>query len=356
MLQKVLEGISAADKRKIREAKEHLDSLIKPPGSLGVLEEIGMKIAGITGKLENDFDKKIVLIFAADNGVHQEGIAASPKEITHIQAINMVKGLAGISVLAQEAGADIRVIDIGIDGNVEENSIIKEKIAYGTKNILEEDAMSISEAINAIEVGIKAVNWAKENGYQLIGTGEMGIGNSTTSSAILSAVAKLPGEDTVGYGAGLSIEDYQHKINVVNKVLMRYAHEEEQMDIIKILCRFGGFDIAGMTGVFLAASYYRIPVVVDGFISAVSALLAYKLNENVKDYLLFSHASTEPGFKIIEEIIGLKAPLMMEMRLGEGSGCPIMFKIIDSSMAIIKNMGRLADGNISKEILVDIRE
>ena len=352
MYYKIVKGIQNSNKDKINEAKLHFDSLIKPLGSLGVLEDIGIKIAGITGELENIFDKKLVLVFAADNGVHSEGVAASPKEITKIQALNIAKGLAGISVLAKEAGADIKIIDIGIDGEIEEPEIINRKISFGTGNILIEDAMTIENAIAAIEVGIKSVEEGLAEGYTLFGTGEMGIGNSTTSSTILSAITKLPGEKTVGYGAGLSIDKYQYKIDVVDNILKRCGNID---DPLEILSKYGGYDIASMTGVFLGCSFYKVPVVVDGFISGVAALVAYKLNNKVKDYLIFSHTSTEPGFKIIEEIIGEKAPLDFNMRLGEGTGCPLMFKMIDSSMAIIKNMGKLDNCSIDKNILIDIR-
>lgn len=354
MYEKIIKGIREVDKEKINEGKAYFDSLIKPLGSLGFLEELGTRIAGITGKVENDFSrKKLILVFASDNGVCEEGIASSPKDITYIQTINIAKGLAGVSVLAKDAGSDVIVIDVGIDKDIDEIKIVNEKICYGTKNILNEDAMTRKEAIASLEVGIKYVKKGFDEGYRLFGTGEMGIGNTTSSSALLSALSGLSGEYTVGYGAGLSNEMYQHKIKVVDRVLKK---EMIQDDPIEMLSSYGGYDIGAMTGVFLGCSYYRVPVVVDGFIAGVSALLACKINEKVKDYLIFSHKSMEPGFKVIEDILEVKAPLDFNMRLGEGSGCPLMFKMIDSSMAIIKDMGKLESSNIDKEILVDIRE
>ena len=213
--------------------------------------------------------------------------------------------------------------------------------------------MSKEEAVLAIEGGIKYIEEGINKGYSLFGTGEMGIGNTTTSSAVLSAITKQPAEATAGYSASLSIDMYKHKIDIINNILKRQAGVTDPLELVSKFC---GFDLATMAGVFLGGSYYRKPVVVDGFISAVSALVAYKINHKVKDYLIFSHISTGSGFKLIEEAMGEKAPLNFNICLGEGSGCLLMFKMIDSSIAVMKNMGKLANCNIDKNILVDIRE
>ncbi len=351
---KIIKEIKESDNPIKKKASDYVDSLLKPLGSLGVLEETAIKLAGISGSVKNSFDKKLILIFASDNGVVVEGVASAPKEVTAIQVGNFLKGVGGISVLAKSAGADIRVIDVGVDAFLDIDGLYDHKIKMGTKNLAIEDAMTIEEAELAIQKGIDMVFEAYEDGYQIIGTGEMGIGNSTTSSLLLTALTKSSLDKTVGRGAGLSQEMLEHKKKIILQALNRYENFTE--DPIKLLTRYGGYDIGAMIGVYLGCAYLQIPVVVDGFISGISALMACKLNPLVKDYMLLSHKSMEPGFKLIEETLEMEAPLNMKMRLGEGTGCTLMFKIIDSSMAMINHMGQLENNNIDQCILVDIRE
>jgi len=350
----IIKSIKESDKNIKNEAGQYIDSLLKPPGSLGVLEETAIKLAGISGSVKNLYEKKLIIIFASDNGVVAEGVASAPKEVTAIQVGNFLKGVGGVSVLAKSAGADIRVVDIGVDAHLDIDGLYHHKIQMGTNNLAEEDAMTFEEAELAIQKGIDMVFDAHKSGYQMIGTGEMGIGNSTTSSLLLTCLTGKPLETTVGWGAGLSDEMFNHKKNVIRKALARYP--DVSKDPIELLARYGGFDIGALIGVYLGCAYLQIPVVVDGFIAGVSALMAYRLNPVVKDYMLLSHRSMEPGFKVIEDELEMEAPLNMKMRLGEGTGCALMFKIIDSAMAMVNHMGQLGDHNIDQSILVDIRE
>lgn len=349
----ILKEIRGGDREVMDKTRKYLDSLLKPPGSLGVLEDTAVKIAGIRGSIKNSFSKKLVIVFASDNGVVAEGVASAPKEVTAIQTGNFLKGVGGISVLASSADADIRVVDVGVDEILDLEGLYHRKIRRGTRNLAKEDAMTVEETEAALNTGIEMVEDAYKCGYELVGTGEMGIGNSTTSSLILTCLTDRKIDETVGLGAGLNDAMFLHKKKVIEIALNRYP--ERTRDPISLLSRYGGFDIGAMTGVFLGCAFHRIPAVVDGFISGVAALLACRMNPLVKDYILLSHRSSEPGFMIIEEELGLKAPLDMKMRLGEGTGCTLMFKIIDSAMAVVNHMGRLDEHDIDQEILVDIR-
>lgn len=350
----IIKDIKESNKLVRSNAGVYIDSLLKPPGSLGVLEETAIKLASISGLIKNNYERKIILIFASDNGVVKEGVASAPKDITAIQVGNFLKGVGGVSVLAKSAGADIKVIDVGVDAHLDIDGLYHHKIKLGTNNLMEEDAMTYEEAELSIQKGIDMVFEAHENGYQMIGTGEMGIGNSTTSSLLLTALTEQPLEITVGMGAGLSDDMFKHKKKVISQALKRYPVGTN--DPIELLSRYGGFDIGALIGVYLGCAYLKIPVIVDGFIAGVSALMAYRLNPLVKDYMLLSHRSMEPGFKLVEDILEMEAPLNMKMRLGEGTGCALMFKIIDSAMAMVNHMGQLGDHNIDQSILVDIRE
>lgn len=350
----IIKGIKESNKVVKCKAGTYIDSLLKPPGSLGVLEETAIKLASISGLIKNDYEKKLILVFASDNGVVKEGVASAPKEVTAIQVGNFLKGVGGVSVLAKSAGADIRVIDVGVDAHLDMEGLYHHKIQRGTNNIKEEDAMTFQEAELSIQKGIDMVFEAYKSGYQMIGTGEMGIGNSTTSSLLLTALTDEPLEITVGMGAGLSYDMFKHKKKVISEALSRYDNGTK--DPLVLLTRYGGFDIGALIGVYLGCAYLQIPVVIDGFIAGVSAVMAYKITPLVKDYMILSHKSMEPGFKVVEDILAMEAPLNMKMRLGEGTGCALMFKIIDSAMAMVNNMGQLGDYNIDQSILVDIRE
>jgi nicotinate-nucleotide--dimethylbenzimidazole phosphoribosyltransferase len=339
----------------MRKASERLDKLVKPIGSLGKLEDLAVKVSGITGKQNNSFDKKVTVIMASDNGVAEEGVSAAPQAVTTLMTINIFKGVTGIGVLSKHAGADIKVVDIGVASDLEENPLlINRKIRKGTSNMTKGPAMSREEAIKAIETGIEMVSMLVKEGYSLFGTGEMGIGNTSTSSAVAMAFLGSSAEDTVGKGVGLTEEGYNKKKSVIERAIS--VNKPDSKDPIDVISKVGGFDIAGMAGCFLGAAYNRVPVVVDGLISAAAALTAYKINPLVKDFIITSHCSEEPGYKLVIREMGLKPMLDLNMRLGEGTGCPLAFNIIEAAEAVISKMATFEEATIVNDFLVDIRE
>jgi nicotinate-nucleotide--dimethylbenzimidazole phosphoribosyltransferase len=350
----VLKNIKPAYEESKVKAAERLDSLVKPIGSLGKLEEIAIKLSGITGNVKNELKKKCTIIMAADNGVVEEGVSSSPQYVTTVQSINFCKGLTGVSVLSRHAGAEIRVIDIGINNDIEYPGLINRKIRKGTSNMAVGPAMSKDEAVQAIEIGIEAVGQLVGEGFNLLGTGEMGIGNTSTSSAMVMSFLNCSADKAIGKGAGLTEEGLLKKKNVIKRALeINCPNSDDPLDV---LSKVGGFDIAGLVGCFLGAAYYRVPIVIDGFISAVAALTAYRINPRVKDFMFSSHCSGEPGYELAVQEIGLEPMLNLDMRLGEGSGCPLAFNIIEAAEEIICHMATFEEASIADDFLIDIRK
>jgi nicotinate-nucleotide--dimethylbenzimidazole phosphoribosyltransferase len=352
-LNKVITGITPVSAGVAAEAQKHLDNLIKPIGSLGKLEEIAVRISSITGKVTNKLEKKCVVVFASDNGICEEGVSTAPSVITAVQTLNMTRGLAGINVLSKQAGSDVYLVDIGVNADLPYEKIIDKKIRRGTRNMLHEPAMTREEAIQAIEIGITMVKDLVAKGYQVIGTGEMGIGNTSTSGAIIMCLMGQSAEEVIGKGAGMTETDYRHKKNVLKAAVAKHRPNPE--DPIDVLCKVGGYDIAGIVGIFLGCAYYKIPVVIDGVISITGALVASRLNPLSIQYMLPSHLSAEPGYTAVMKELGLSSYLLLEMRLGEGSGCPLAFQLIDCALAIGREMGTFEQGDIDGSVLVDIR-
>lgn len=350
----IVHNISATDKKIQKKAKERIDSLAKPLGSLGKLEDIAIKVTGITKEMKNSFEKKCVLIFCSDNGVFEEGIASTPQYLTIAQSINFTKGLSGVGVIAKQNGSDLMVIDVGINSDLKIPGVIDKKIRKSTNNIAKGPAMTEEECIEAILIGINSVKKAVDNGYEMLGVGEMGIANTTTSSAVLISLQECDIEQAVGRGAGLTNDAFNKKKEIIRQALD--VNKPDKNDPIDILKKVGGFDIAAMTGAFLGASFYKVPIVIDGFISVVAALVATKLNENVKDYLFSSHLSQEIGYSVAINEIGLDPMLNLGMRLGEGSGCPIAFTIIDTANAILRDMATFEESGIDCGYLEKIRD
>lgn len=349
----IINGIKPADEAAKAEALKRLDNLAKPIGSLGMLEDIAVKVAGITGQVKNRIEKKCTIVMAADNGVHEEGVSACPQIITTIQSINFIKGLTGIGVLTKFAGADLRVIDIGINSDVQYPGLINKKIRKSTHNMSKGPAMTREEAILALETGMEAVGQLVNEGYQLLGTGEMGICNTSTSSAVLIALTGCGVDTTVGKGAGLTEDGFANKKRVIQRALD--VNKPDAKDPIDVLAKVGGFDIAGIAGCFLGAAYYRVPIVIDGFISAAAALAAYRINPLVREYMFPSHCSEEPGYKVIMEELKLEPILNLHMRLGEGSGCPLAFNVIEAAEAVICDMATFEEAAIVNDFMIDIR-
>ncbi len=351
--EEIVKSIKPLDEAIIKQAWQKVDNLVKPIGSLGRLEEIAVQISGITGRLSNELPKKCIIIMSADNGVYEEGVSTSPQELTLLQTINFTKGITGVNVLSHHAHSDLQIIDIGIKDELDCPGILNKKIRKGTDNMAKGPAMSREEAIKAIEVGIHVVADLAKSGYNLLGTGEMGIGNTSSSSAILMALTGCSSDLAVGKGAGLTDAGLALKKQVIDKALaLNKPNPEDPLDV---LSKVGGLDIAGLTGCFLGASYHRIPIVIDGFISAAAAFIAYRINPQVKSYLIPSHASAEPGYEFIMREIGLEPMLYLKMRLGEGTGCALAFHIIDAAMEMMNHMGTFQEANIPSENLVDIR-
>lgn len=353
LLNKTVKGIKPIDELAKSEAVKHLDSLIKPIGSLGTLEMIAAKLTGITGQKSNSFEKKCTVVMAADNGIHEEGVSSCPQEITAMQTINMTKGITGICVLSEHAGAEVVIVDIGVKGDLHSAGIINRKISHGTNNMAKGPAMTREQAIKAVEVGIDLVGELVSKGYKLFGTGEMGICNTSTSSAVLMALTDINVECSVGKGAGLTDADYENKKRVIERALE--VNKPDKNDVLDVISKVGGYDIAGMTGCFLGAAYYRVPIVIDGFISTVAALAAYKLNPLARDYMFASHCSEENGYKHAINILGLEPMLNLHMRLGEGTGCPLAFNIMEASQAVMRNMATFEQAALQDDYLVDMR-
>ncbi len=354
IFEKTVAGIRPAYEESKKEAAERLDKLVKPIGSLGKLEDIAVKISGITGKQKNSFEKKVTIIMASDNGVVEEGVSAAPQAVTALMTINFLKGVTGVCVLSKHAGADIRVVDIGVGSDLKYPGLISRKIRKGTSNMAKGPAMSREEAISAIETGIEMVSQLVKEGYSLFGTGEMGIGNTSTASAVAMAFLGCSSEEAVGKGVGLTEEGYANKKSVIERAIS--INKPDSNDPIDVLSKVGGFDIAGMTGCFLGAAYCRVPIVIDGFISAAAALAAYRINPLGRDYIIPSHLSAEPGYSLVINEIGLEPLLDLNMRLGEGSGCPLAFNIIEAAEAIISDMATFEEATIKDDFLIDIRK
>lgn len=340
LLTQTLEAIRPVDRAAMAAAQREIDYCLKPPGSLGKLEDIARQIAGITGQVHNEIKRKAIVVMMADNGVYAEGIAMYPQDITRIGADFVTSGRMGVNFLARYAKADIIAVDIGIQVDVDLPKVINRKIRYGTANFLKGPAMSREEAIRAIEVGIEVTNAAIDQGYDLIGTGEIGIGNTTASSAVLYAFTGAPIERVVGRGAGLTDEAFERKKAVVKQAVQHNRPDPD--DPLDVLAKVGGLDIAGLTGTYLACAARRVPVVTDGLISNVAALTAMRLKPEAVEYMIPSHLSFEPGAMLLREITGLEPMLNMDMRLGEGTGCALMFSIIEASLRMIEEMGTFA--------------
>ncbi|KNY27975.1 nicotinate-nucleotide--dimethylbenzimidazole phosphoribosyltransferase [Pseudobacteroides cellulosolvens] len=341
-----INSIKGLDNEAMEKAQERLDNLTKPLGSLGRLEWIIKKLAGITGEVIPSLRKKTVVIMCADNGVVEEGVSSCPKSVTSTVTRNFTRGITGINVFTKHAGADIVVVDVGVDDEINCDGVINRKVKMGTDNMAKGPAMSRKEAIKAMEVGMEIVEELKLKGVNLLGTGEMGIGNTTTSAAVSAVLTGNPVEIMVGKGSGLTNEALLNKISVIKHAIE--LNKPDPKDPIDVLAKVGGLDIAGLTGCFLGAAANRIPILIDGFISAAAALVAINIKPEAKDYIFPSHGSAEPGSKKIMENIGMEPMLNLEMRLGEGTGAALAFHIFDMAVTAYTKMGTFNDATIEK--------
>lgn len=338
--------IQAVDTVAAEEVKKQWDMIAKPLDSLGKFERIFAKIGAIQGTKDISIQKRAVLVMCADNGVVEEGISQSTKEITAIVAANMGKGITSVCRMARVAMADVIAVDIGIDAKETIPGILQKKVAFGTGNFAKEPAMTEQETLKAMKTGIDLVCDCKKKGYELLATGEMGIGNTTTSSAIAASLLPVSVEEVTGKGAGLDDAGLKRKRKVIKKAIAQ--HELFKKDAFTVLQCVGGLDIAGLTGVFLGGAIYRIPIVMDGVISAVAALLAARICPAAKDYMIASHMSREKCMEHIIKELALEPVLYADMALGEGTGAVMLFPMLDQVMAVYSENTTFSDIQIKQ--------
>ena len=406
-LLKKIEIIAPADRNAMARAKAREDSLAKPPGSLGGLEDMAIRLAGIFGwdpdgtkdsPRDVNLDRDCVLVFCADNGVAEQGVSSAPQSVTRAQTINFTRRLTGVGALAESFGSELLIVDVGVKDPIppelyddvplrDTHKIMDRRIGPGTRDISQGPAMTSHEALSAMLAGVEMAEAAAEAGYGIIGIGEMGIGNTTTSAAVLSALTGEGSEITCGRGGGINDESFEIKRRIIDSCSEEWRREGgllRQFDacgerhrigedsgtsspeagpspgrrveaVIDVLARCGGFDICAMTGAYLGAAASGIPVVIDGYISAVAALAAAVIEPKTVDYMFASHKSFEPGYDLAMEKLGLRPFLDLDMRLGEGSGCPIAFAVVRGAWDLFVKMGTFREAEIDDDYLEEIR-
>ena len=348
LLKQTLESIVRTDPTMGKEAQKRLDNLTKPPGSLGILEKIVVQLAQIQGKSMPTLGDKVVMTMAGDHGVVEEGVSAFPQEVTPQMVLNFLNQGAAINVLATHAAARVVVTDVGIAGELIDHPDLNNcRVRSGTRNMVTGPAMTKEEAVAAIEVGIKLVCEEIDKGATIIATGEMGIGNTTPSSAILACFSGKDVEFITGRGTGLDDRGLVKKQQAIKKALE--INNPDPKDALDVLSKVGGLEIAALAGVILGASARKVPVVIDGFISTAAALVAYNMKKECKDYILASHLSQEPGHKIMLDIIGLYPVLYLDLRLGEGTGAALAFHLIEAAVKIVHEMATFAEAGVSNK-------
>jgi nicotinate-nucleotide--dimethylbenzimidazole phosphoribosyltransferase len=349
----VLESISNTNGKFGEQAQERLDNLTKPQGSLGRLEEFAKQLVAITEDLMPDLDKKVVFTFAGDHGVADEGVSAFPKEVTPQMVLNFIHGGAGINVLARHTGAEVVVVDIGVDHDfsdaVAQSNVPLQirKVVSGTKNMRIGPAMSREEAEQCMQVGIDLANEYAKKGYKIFGTGEMGIANTTPSSAMTSVLTGKAIEDITGRGTGINDEAWQRKVQVIQDAIS--VNSPDPSDPLDVLAKVGGAEIAGIAGLVIGAAANKIPVVIDGFISTAGALIAYLIAPETKDYMFAAHKSQEVGHRALLDKIGLQPILDLDLRLGEGTGAALAMLVIEAGLKIYKEMATFAEAAVAEK-------
>ena len=350
-IEALVRAVQPLDQKAMLAAEAHQVRLAKPPGSLGRLEELSVQLAGITGKVHNELPRKQLLIFAADNGVVAEGVSSAPQSVTMQQTINLTRGKTGAAVLAKRFGCGLTVCDVGVNADLCESAVLNRKIAYGTQNICAGPAMTREQALQAILTGAAV---AENVDADVVGIGEMGIGNTTTSSAVLAVLLGADVDKVTGRGGGITEESFRKKKAVIRTAIA--VNRPNRDDVIDVLAKVGGFDLAAMCGAFLGAAASRRAAVIDGFISAVAALCAVRLCPLVRGYLIPSHASFEIGYRLAMEELALRPLFDLGMRLGEGSGCPLAFQVLDAACAVMNNMASFDEAGINDDYLDEIRQ
>lgn len=345
-LKQTLESVRPADRSLAPAIQAHLDDLTKPQGSLGRLEEIAMRYGLATGTTRPGPAKCRIYCFAGDHGVADEGVSAFPKEVTPQMVFNMLSGGAAVNVFSRHVGAELKIVDMGVDTEfVDAPGLLRHKVARGTANLAQGPAMTLAQTTQALETGIALAAQAADDGVTLLGTGEMGIANTTPATALFAAFLGLAPADITGRGTGVDDARLKHKIAVIEKGLA--VNRAALTDPLATLAALGGFEIAGITGLVLGAAARKIPVVVDGFISTAGALAAIKLKPAAADYLFFSHLSEEAGHRVIMKTLGIKPILDLGMRLGEGTGAALAMTLINAALKMSTEMATFSSARVS---------
>ena len=331
-LDTVLNGIEPADQAWEEKAKARVEALAVPPWSLGRLSHLGVRLAGMQRTIHPDVTRKMIITCGADEGVAEEGVSAFPQEVTQEMLRNIACGGASINVLAKAAGAQVRLVDCGVKGDfpelIEKGVLVDKKVAYGSQNMRKGPAMTKAQAIDSLEAGIAVAADAIENeGIQLLGTGDLGIGNTTPSAAILAVIGHHSVEDATGRGTGLDDAGLANKVQVIKDAIA--LNQPDPTDGLDVLAKVGGFDIGGIAGTILGAAYHRTPILIDGFISTAGALIAKTLCPTAADYMIAAHKSQEPGHTLMWQTLGQKPILDLDMRLGEGTGAAVAMHIVE---------------------------
>lgn len=348
LLSNTIGMIKPLDKEAMAQAQARQDTLTKPPGSLGRLEQLSIQLAGIQGKPLPSIQQKAIVTMAADHGVVAEKVGNWPQDVTAQMVHNFLGGGAGINVIARQVGARVIVVDIGVATELKPHpQLLSRRVAAGTQNMAQGPAMTEEQAVKAIETGIEIVTAEVGKGLDIIGTGDMGIGNTTPSAAICAVMTGKPAEETTGRGTGLTDEQLAHKVKVVKKAIeVNRPNPEKPLDV---LAKVGGFEIAGLAGVMLAAAAHRIPVVIDGFISGAAALIATAISPGLKDFLIASHCSAESGHRPLLEYLGLKPLLNLDMRLGEGTGAALGIFLAETAAKVLAGMATFTEAGVSEK-------
>jgi nicotinate-nucleotide--dimethylbenzimidazole phosphoribosyltransferase len=330
----------------LAQAQERLDNKTKPPGSLGRLEEFARRVVAISGSFEPHMSRKVVYTFAGDHGIVEEGVSLYPREVTSQMVFNFLAGGAGVNVLARHVGAEVRVVDVGVDFDFENApGMIHRKVARGTRNFTKEPAMTRDQCLAALQVGIELADACKAEGIGLVGTGEMGIGNTTPSSAIIAAISGLSVRELTHRGTGINDAALEKKIRVIEQGLA--LNRPDGADPLDVLTKVGGLEIAAIAGLVLGCAANSIPVVIDGFISTAGALIASELHPHVRDYIFAAHQSVEIGHRFMLEYIGARPILDLDFRLGEGTGAALAMGLIEAGVKVLKEMATFEQAGVS---------
>lgn len=346
MLEETLKNIRQPDVAAMKMASERQNQLTKPRGSLGVLESLSIQIAGIQRKPLPVIKNRLIITMAADHGVASERVSLYPQEVTRQMVLNFLNGGAAINILGRLVDARLLVVDMGVNGGFPPtDGLICKMIDFGTANIFNGPAMTRTQAIDCLESGIDVLNSEVEKGVDIVAVGEMGIGNTTSAGAIISAITGRSPKYVTGKGTGIGDEQLHHKIGVIQHALM--INKPDKSDAIDVLAKVGGFEIGGMAGVMLAAAANSIPVVIDGYISGAAALIAYTLNPQVRDYLIASHLSAERGHRVCLDYIGLEPLIDLNLRLGEGTGAALGIFICQAAVDLLTQMTTFTQAGVT---------